>query len=45
VPRNVFHEVGVRAVAQGVFEEFKSLLLFLLLLGEHVGEDIFVSLK
>jgi hypothetical protein len=45
VARYVLHEVGVRAVAQGVFEEFKSLLLFLLLLGKHVGEDIFVSLQ
>jgi hypothetical protein len=44
VARYVLHEVGVRAIAQGVFEEFKSLLLFLLLLGEHVVEDIFVSL-
>lgn len=44
MPRYVLHEIGVRTVAQGVFQELKSLLLFLLLLGEDVSEDIFVSL-
>ena len=45
VARYVLHEVGVRTVAQGVFEEFKSLLLFLLLLREDICEDILVSLQ
>ena len=43
--RYVLHEVGVRTVAQGVFEEFKSLFLFMLLLGEDISEDVFVSLQ
>ncbi len=43
--RYVLHEIGVWAVAQGVLQELESLLLFLLLLGEHIGEDVFVSLQ